>query len=329
MALPFISINICVLSNRNPSVVLSSLKKLDYPKHKFEVIVIEGNHLTKQRNKGIKKSKGEIIYLLDDDAIIKPNALKLIAKAFNNTNVAALGGPSLTPKEPVSYFSKVVGYLLETYFGAFRMRFKWSKEHKRGKYSDYDFIGANLALRKSAVVAIGGFDETFQANDETELIRRLKDNGYLLKYSNHLYIFRQQRKNIVSLIKQFYHYGKGRMRHIAKNPKKDDYFLLAPMCFTVYLATLLVIHSFLYLTPFFFYSLLGLLTSTKAAIKYKRPDLLISMSVLYPVVHISYSFGLLHEGVIQIKNMFGKTNNTVVVSAPIRVKRLQVSLLYS
>jgi GT2 family glycosyltransferase len=292
--LPKISINISVRNSESASIVLESLQKIQYPAELFEVLIIKGGYLTKQRNKGIAHSKGEIIYLLDNDSIVTPNALRVIAREFKNKNVAAVGGPSLNPKKG-SYFSTVVGYILATYFGAFRMRFKWSNHKKIIAPNDYHFIGCNLAFRKNIVKKIGGFDERFRANDETELIRRIRDKGFLLRYSHKLVVYKGQRSNPVLLAKQFHHYGKGRMQHLLKNPQREDLFLLAPLGFMGYLFSLPFYRSELYVLPLGFYIFLGVLTALKASIKHKRPDLLVTMNILFPVIHISYGMGLLHE----------------------------------
>src|SRR4051812_5725686 len=140
MRLPKISINISVITNGSADIALNSLKKVNYPRHLYEIILIEGNHLTRQRNIGFQHSKGEIVYLLDNDSQVHSGALRLLAKEFSSSKTAAVGGPSLTPKEGSSYFSKVIGYILETYFGAYRMRFKWSKQKSKKHTSDYIFI---------------------------------------------------------------------------------------------------------------------------------------------------------------------------------------------
>lgn len=294
MNLPIISVNIPLITNGKADIVLKSLKKVDYPKNLIEIIIIEGNHIAKQRNKGLMHSKGEIIYFLDDDSQIRSNAFKILAKEFRNPKVAAVGGPSLTPKENSSYLNQLIGYVLETYFGAFRMRLKWSKvENNSGM--DYNFIGANLAMKRKAAINAGGFDEKIVPNEETELLRRLQKSGYILRYNKNLFIYRNHRGNLYLLAKQFYHYGRGRMKQTLKTPVAADFIFVVPILFELYLASLIFIRPAWYYTPLIVYFLLGLITSFKAAIKYKRADLLIAMPPTFLVVHLSYGFGLLTE----------------------------------
>ncbi len=294
--LPRISVNIPILPDTNPQVVLESLRRVDYPKQLIEILIIEGRHIAKQRNIGIKNSKGKILYLLDNDSQVNPKAFKLIAKAFTNPNIAAVGGPSLFSYKDGNFVSQLIGYTLETYFGAMRMRFRYSRQKtKVTKANEYQLIGANLALRKTAVLKVGGFDETIVPNEETELLRRLKTKGYELEYNQSMFIYRYHRGTVYQLIKQFSHYGSGRMKQIKKEFIPQDFLLMSPIAFILYIFSLIIIHPFWYLTPLFLYLVLGIATSVKAAIKYKKIILVLCMPLLFPLIHFSYAAGLLHE----------------------------------
>lgn len=295
MNLPKISVNIPLITNGDASIVLNSLQKIDYPKGLYEIIIIEGKHLAKQRNIGLRVSKGEIIYLLDDDSQVQPESFRMLAKEFLNPQIGAVGGPSLTPKDGKRYLNQLIGYVLETYFGAFRMRYKWSNRVKNIFGRDYHFIGANLALRKKTVIDVGGFDETIIPNEETELLRRLQNIGYLLKFNKDLFIYRNQRKNLCELTKQFYHYGKGRMKQIKKKIIFQDFILFAPIAFGFYLLTLTVFHQLWYFFPLVAYLFLGVATAMKASIKYKKLSLLLTMPILILIVHLSYAAGMVNE----------------------------------
>lgn len=295
MNLPKISVNIPLITNGDASIVLNSLQKIDYPKGLYEIIIIEGSHLTKQRNIGLKVSRGEIIYLLDDDSQVQTLSFKIVAEEFRNPKIAAVGGPSLTPQDGQNHLNQLIAYVLQTYFGAFRMRYKWSNHVKDIFGKDYHFIGANLALRKEAVIDVGGFDEKIVPNEETELLRRLQAAGYLLKFNKNLFIYRNQRKNLLALSKQFYHYGKGRMKQIKKKIIFQDFILFAPIAFGIYLLTLVIFHPLWYILPFLIYFLLGFATAMKASMKYKKPSLLLTMPMLFPIVHLSYAAGMVNE----------------------------------
>lgn len=291
--LPKISVNIPLITDGDNTIVLESLKKIDYPKNLFEIVIVEGNQISKQRNVALENSSGTIIYLLDDDSVVHPKSFKLLAKEFSNPKIGAVGGPSLVPQEG-DYFNKLVGYVLATYFGATRMKFKWSKQTNTIG-TDHNFIGSNLALRRRSVMKVGKFNERIIPNEETELLRRLHKAGYTLKYNQKLYIYRDQRKNIFELAKQFHHYGTGRMKQTLYNFSPEDVIFIIPIGFLFYLISLVFFHLNWYFIPLVLYILLGLATSLKASIKHGKPDLLLTMMLIYPIIHLSYALGLLSE----------------------------------
>lgn len=313
---PIISVNIPVITDGDVSIVINSLKKVDYPKSKFEIIIVEGNQIAKQRNEAVKRSKGKIVYLLDDDSRVRKNSLKLIEKEFEKSKVAALGGPSVVYNK--NYFNILLERVLETYFGAMRMKFRYSKQSS-GLGSEYKLIGANLALRKSAVIKAGMFNEKIVPNEETELLRRLQRAGYLLKYNKELFVKRDHRRNIQGIAKQFFHYGNGRMKQILHSVNKKDFIFILPMVFLLYLITIPFTKTALHLLPLLIYLTLGTLTSTKAALKYRDVSLIPTMMSIFPVIHLSYSLGMVWELVTQLTT---QTDHKVYISKP-RVVELE------
>ncbi len=119
-----------------------------------EVIAI-GNSgakgLSGARNSGWTRARGEIIAFLDDDAIAEPNWLENLAACYADPAVVGVGGkiaplwetrrPSWFPEE----FDWVVGC---TYRGM-----PTSNAPVR------NVIGANMSIRRSALIAAGGFHE--------------------------------------------------------------------------------------------------------------------------------------------------------------------------
>ena len=291
----FISLVIFTRPTESPKKAIESIGKLSYPSHSFELIVIKGNNLSKQRNIALSQANGTIVYFLDNDSEVQPNALLLIEQAFVNKQVGAVGGPSISPSNEERYISSVTGYILQTHFGALRMRLRYSKQGNKRLATQFHLIGANLALRKLAVQKIGGFDETIIPNEETELLVRLQKKGYKLLYIPELFIFRSQRTSIGLLWKQFFSYGKGRTKQLKKSRTINDTIFMIPVLFVLYLLSLLFVHTILWILPLLCYLALSFATSLKAAIKYRRADLFFVMPLFFPIIHIAYACGLIAE----------------------------------
>lgn len=293
MEYPKISVNIPLITGGSAKKVIKSLTKVKYPFNKVEVVIIEGNQIAKQRNIAIKHSTGDIVYLLDDDSEVHPDSFRILAEEFKDQNVAAVGGPSL-PKKNSSFYSELIGYALETYFGAMRMRLRYSNQ-LREIGDEYHLIGANLALRKKYVTKVGMFNEQIVPNEETELLRRLKKARYGLLYLNNLSIIRTHRSSVLGLAKQFYHYGIGRMKQIKYNGNKSDLIFFIPVGFALYISSLFFFRPNFYLVPLLFYLIFSYLTSLKAAFKYKKLDIFFSLPLVFFVIHVSYAIGIANE----------------------------------
>ncbi len=106
--------------------IINSIKKLDYPKNEFHVVVVKGLNPSENRNKGAMRAQGELIVFMDDDAKIEPDYLKKIEEFFNkNPEVDAVGGPQLTPEDDEG-FARVSGYGLSSFFGAWTLMSRYT-----------------------------------------------------------------------------------------------------------------------------------------------------------------------------------------------------------
>ena len=126
----------CLDSIINPfrkSVDGKCFADLDYLKDKVEVIIVDGHstddtvEIAKKygckivyedigtiggaRDLGVKESSGEFIAFTDADCLVDTNWIKNIIKHFNNEDIAAVGGPNVTPEGDTN-FAKCVGTIL-------------------------------------------------------------------------------------------------------------------------------------------------------------------------------------------------------------------------
>ena len=141
------SIIVASALERNAEVV-ESLMKVNYNKNKYEIIVEKGRNPSENRNRGIKKAKGEILGFIDDDAIVDRNLLKNVEGFFGkHGDIDIVGGPQLTPKSD-KLFARVSGYALESYFGTHKM----SKRYKKGELDldadEFSLSSANCFVKK-------------------------------------------------------------------------------------------------------------------------------------------------------------------------------------
>ena len=54
------------LAPERDAPIIEAIKKLDYDKNKFHVVVVKGKNPSANRNKGVEKAKGEYVIFLSE-----------------------------------------------------------------------------------------------------------------------------------------------------------------------------------------------------------------------------------------------------------------------
>ena len=198
-----LAISVVVVSRNRPEWLrrcLSALRQLDY--ERFETIVVacpsgaaiaresgvdhvcdfDEANISAARNIGVDVASGEVVAFIDDDAVAEPTWLSHLAPAFEDQNVAQAGGTTLGRNG------------ISVQHGASRVD-AWGRSYPVAQLGDAPFLvaveadrhprvhGTNMALRRSAVIRHGGFDERYSFFlDETDLSYRLSCAGALTKF---------------------------------------------------------------------------------------------------------------------------------------------------
>lgn len=110
------------------------------------------------RNMGWRYARGEVIVFLDDDEMASPHYLEAIATAMTEAgpDVAGVEGPIL-PDEPFDE--------RDPFIRAFRVE---APGHG---------LTGNVALRRSILEAVGGFDESFDYQEDYDISWRIRKGG--------------------------------------------------------------------------------------------------------------------------------------------------------
>src|SRR5208337_2332649 len=215
---PAISVVVCTYNgHRTIRDCLEGLKKVDYPnfevivvndgstdgtetianEYGFKVISIPNGGLSNARNVGMRTANGEIIAYTDDDAVPDPHWLTYLAATFLTTDHVGVGGPNIPPVDDDAKAECVANspggpiHVLLT---------DQQAEH---------IPGCNMAFRKAALEAIGGFDPQFRiAGDDVDLCWRILDRGWTLGFNPAAMVWHHRRNSIKSYWKQQLNYGK-------------------------------------------------------------------------------------------------------------------------
>ncbi|MFT5112760.1 MAG: glycosyltransferase involved in cell wall biosynthesis [Parasphingorhabdus sp.] len=187
------------------------------------------------RNSGCKKSKGDIIALLDDDVIAPPDWASNILLSFVREDVFAVAGNILpwrldTRAEKIFEFYMGFGRGFEVkYFGP--GFFTLSNTRAVPVWS----IGnsANLAFRRKIIL----FEETGEimsqllgpgtatrAGEDLYFIYSILKEGYTVKYDPEAYVYHQHRPAMSQLYRQAYNYGRGHYAYQTMSLFRDGDF---------------------------------------------------------------------------------------------------------
>jgi len=227
---PSISVVVCSYNgSRTIRDTLEGLAHLEYPN--YEVIVVDDGStdatpsiasefevrlistpnggLSRARNIGAAAATGEIVAYIDDDAYPDPQWLHYLAARLENGAWAGVGGPNLAPPGD--------GLIADCVANA-----PGGPLHVLLSDREAEHIpGCNMAFWKSAIEAIGGFDEQFRtAGDDVDFCWRLIDRGLKIGFSPAAVVWHHRRNSVSTYWKQQCGYGKAEALLEQKWPAK-------------------------------------------------------------------------------------------------------------
>ncbi len=156
--------------------------------------------LTYQRNVGIEKSRGELLFFFDDDVDLKKNYLELAEKVFLDDilcTTGAVGGrivgleqagqKSIFYRLKRRYFDMLRYVFLQSNFGNGKFRYSGMPTHphllKAGGYIEC-LSGCCMAFRREVFKTVR-FDENLSGYgqmEDTDISKQLLDAGYKIYY---------------------------------------------------------------------------------------------------------------------------------------------------
>lgn len=198
-------------------------------RHGVEVVVHAANEgLSAARNTGIAAARAPVVAFTDDDCVPEPGWLAALLAAFERPDVVAAGGPveiarvttlvhgylednpPLAPLElELAEHTSLVGRV------ALYLRRMWAPATPSEARGVYALAGANMAFRRGALEAIGGFHPAmrFGADDEYVCGRvRERYPGTPLRFEPGAVVRHDYRGSLSDLCRRNYAYGRGHAR---------------------------------------------------------------------------------------------------------------------
>ena len=228
---PRFSVIICTRNGADRiEACLEACRNIDYPD--FEIIVVndgstdgtaklldqqeeirvfhlEPSGLSAARNHGAEKATGEILAFTDDDCQPDEQWLTWLARAYSESDHAAIGGPNLAPKpDSLALALTTAAPGAPTHV----MLDDLTAEH---------LPGCHLSVKKSAFDQINGFDPIFQtAGDDVDFCWRLREAEFTLGFSGASFVWHHRRATPWRYLKQQMGYGRAEALLFKKHPQR-------------------------------------------------------------------------------------------------------------
>ena len=232
-AAPRVSVVVCTYNGgRTLEECLHSLLRLNYPD--YEIIVVDDgstddtrsivarfptvravhqdNHgLSYSRNVGLHLATGSIVAYTDSDCYADADWLAHLVEQLERTGAAAVGGPNLTPED---------GWLAACVAAA-----PGQPTHILENDQEAEHIpGCNMAFRREALLAIGGFDYQYRkAGDDVDVCWRLQHAGTWITFAPAAFVWHHRRQTPRTYLKQQAGYGEAEALLRFKHPDRFNH----------------------------------------------------------------------------------------------------------
>ncbi|MGH7389413.1 MAG: glycosyltransferase [Candidatus Rokuibacteriota bacterium] len=229
-ARPRVSVVVCSYNGaRTLADCLDGLARLEYPD--YEVIVVDDGStdataalarryevrvistpnrgLSSARNTGLAHASGEIVAYIDDDAWPDPHWLTYLVETFLTTTHDGVGGPNIPPPGDGPIAACVAAA-------------PGGPTHVLVSDTEAEHVpGCNMAFRRQALAAIGGFDPRFRtAGDDVDVCWRLQQAGGTLGFSPAAVVWHHRRNSVRAYWRQQMGYGRAEALLERKWPEK-------------------------------------------------------------------------------------------------------------
>jgi GT2 family glycosyltransferase len=165
--------------------------------------------LSAARNLGAKLATGDILAYTDDDCLPEPDWLDRLVEAFDDPRWVAAGGPNIPPP-PRNRTEAVVAAA------------PGAPVHVLLDDTEAEHLpGCNLAIRRDALLAIGGFRIQYvTAGDDVDVCWRLREAGGRLRYVPGAMVWHHRRYRARDYLRQQAGYGRAEALLMKDHPER-------------------------------------------------------------------------------------------------------------
>ncbi len=203
---------------------LQSLAQQDYPRERFEVIVVDDGGCLDEtslnaqfaaqfdltlirdthggpgtaRNTGARHARGTWLYFVDDDCQLMPDMLTMLATRFERHPNAAIAG-ACADAHPRNVWSAASQAQLDAVVSYYN----------RGPDHATSCAGSHWAVPAALFRTLGGYDVRFLNSEDRDVVDRWLTSGHTLVYAPELVVTHLHPHTFRQLWQRNVHYGRG------------------------------------------------------------------------------------------------------------------------
>ncbi len=227
---PFVTILIPV-KNVAPFIeeCLDALLSQDYPKDKYEIILIDNksedgtieivskyggpvkliqvpfDSPPKKYNAVLHKVNGDVVGFVDGDANVSKDWLNKVISPLSDPRVAGATGLILTHNKD-SLIARLIGYELQ---------YRYENLPKKIKRT----ATMHTVYKKEVLMQVGGFNERLKTGYDCEIGHKINNADYDIIFVKDAYVYHNHRSSLSSYFQQQYEYGKFATLRYLESPK--------------------------------------------------------------------------------------------------------------
>jgi glycosyltransferase involved in cell wall biosynthesis len=179
-------------------------------------------------NAAIGAARHDVIVRVDGHGFLSPGYIRRAVELLDDVDADNVGG--VMAAEGTGAFQQAVARAMTTPFGIGGERF-----HVGGQPGPVDSVYLGV-FRRSTLLELGGYDETYQRAQDWELNYRIRAAGGVVWFSPDLQVTYRPRNSWTSLRRQFYRTGQWRRVVARLNPGSATWRYLAPPVTTATIA---------------------------------------------------------------------------------------------
>jgi succinoglycan biosynthesis protein ExoA len=330
--LPLVSI-IVAMRNEEGFIerCLNSVVAQDYPHELLEALVIDGRSTDRSReivrgmqdmvphlqlldneqrispvafNIGIRNARGEVLTIISAHCYLAPDYVSSCVEYLQKTDADCVGGPIETIGETDR--ARAIALAMSSPFGVGDALFRYSEQES---YVDTLAFGA---YRRQVFERVGLFDEELVGSEDDEFNYRLRSQGGKLLLTPAIRSFYYGRSSLRALCRQYFSYGRGKVRVMRRHPGQIRLRHLIPSIFVLSLLVSALLGLFSPPFALLLALIVGcyLLASLLVALRISRKEgwrYLPLLMLAFACLHLSYGTGFivgmlrfLIQGIFQI-----------------------------